>query len=573
MPVLPSSQPVLAARKNRWVGLLTFAVPTGVLFVLGWQTWQRIPIGVWHDDGAYLLIAESLANGGGLSWFGVSGTPPAAKFPPLFPGLLSLILRRGVEPESGASVFALANIGLLAISGGLFALFLRRALALSAIGAGVAAVVLWLSPRLWATAAIPLSEPLFLVALTAGLLASTRVEAAIGRSVLEEGELPAAPPSEEAGEEKSTVASLLTGLDFLVAFAAAFYTRTVGIVLGAAMVATCLVRGAYRQAFLLALGSSAIALPWMYWSSAATERIPEPLRDVLGGYGGWLLGELVRDPVAFVTTALSSGWYAWSSLTVMLVPGLPGQPLLRTMVSLVLAAIAARGLYKLSRHSLTAVFVVLIYLVTVAVWPFRSPRLLVPILPLVGLACGLAFRVRAQPPEIVGLPRTRPDGTDLWVRRGLATIGLLIATNYGVRSVTDLIAGDHLVPYQVRAEALQAAVQSIDEFTVPGSIVGAPELWSGLQIHGNRVVAPSARFLPLATDGPSWGTPKQQYQLWLAASLDYIVVEHAGGVHGEALDRLDAECPGGAVELVAVLPSGFLVRLGWDEECQERVLR
>ncbi len=85
-------------------------------------------------------------------------------------------------------------------------------------------------------------------------------------------------------------------------------------------------------------------------------------------------------------------------------------------------------------------------------------------------------------------------------------------------------------------------------------------------------MGPSAPFRPGGVEGPAWGTPADQYRLWLAAGLDHVLVEHAGAVHGQALDRMDALCPGGAVEVRASYDGGFLVRLNWDEACRSRLL-
>ena len=52
-----------------------------------------------------------------------------------------------------------------------------------------------------------------------------------------------------------------------------------------------------------------------------------------------------------------------------------------------------------------------------------------------------------------------------------------------------------------------------------------------------------------------------------------ILVEHGGLVHGEALDRVDAVCPEGTVQVLDMQPGQFLVALNWDRECQERLLR
>ena len=81
-------------------------------------------------------------------------------------------------------------------------------------------------------------------------------------------------------------------------------------------------------------------------------------------------------------------------------------------------------------------------------------------------------------------------------------------------------------------------------------------------------MAPSARFLPLAKEEPSWGTPEAQFTLWEEVGLTHVLVEHGGGVHGEALDRVDAVCPPGTVEVLEIQPGQILVALNWDETCR-----
>lgn len=55
------------------------AITALALGLLGALVWEAVPPpGVWHDDGAYLLLGESLAEGDGLHYSRVSGSPPGA---------------------------------------------------------------------------------------------------------------------------------------------------------------------------------------------------------------------------------------------------------------------------------------------------------------------------------------------------------------------------------------------------------------------------------------------------------------------------------------------------------------
>ena len=117
---------------------------------------------------------------------------------------------------------------------------------------------------------------------------------------------------------------------------------------------------------------------------------------------------------------------------------------------------------------------------------------------------------------------------------------------------------------------LARGVQAVYERVPPDAVVGAPELWAGLALHTGRRAAPSARFRP-AGDGPIWGTPSEQFAVWSAAGIEYVVLENAGLVHQEALDELDARCPG-AVQLQASWAGGMLVQLAWDDACRALVV-
>jgi hypothetical protein len=135
-----------------------------------------------------------------------------------------------------------------------------------------------------------------------------------------------------------------------------------------------------------------------------------------------------------------------------------------------------------------------------------------------------------------------------------------------------LAEGWTLEGYRVRSNALLDAVQAITEKTPTDAVVGAPELWSGIHLLTGRTVVPSARFVPLAREGPPEGTPEEQYRIWMQSGVTHILVEHGGRVHGAALDRVDELCAPGTVQLLDSRPGQFLVALAWDEECKERVL-
>lgn len=60
------------------------------------------PIGVFNDDGIYLLTAKALAEGQGYVYPHLPGTPPAIHYPPVWPLLLAAVLK--VAPAFPASI-------------------------------------------------------------------------------------------------------------------------------------------------------------------------------------------------------------------------------------------------------------------------------------------------------------------------------------------------------------------------------------------------------------------------------------------------------------------------------------
>lgn len=200
------------------------------------------------------------------------------------------------------------------------------------------------------------------------------------------------------------------------------------------------------------------------------------------------------------------------------------------------------------------------YGLVLLLWPFQDVRLMVPLIPLLFL--GMSAGIRAL------LPSEGP-----WTRARVlvALVGgawLLAASSFSALRLVDGWPGE---VYEVRSEILLRAVNAVQEKTPSEAVIGAPELWSGIHLYTGRLVSPSARFLPLSTHGPSWGEPREQYELWIEAGITHLLVEHGGEVHGGALDRMDALCAPGTVQLLDLQPGQFLVGLNWDERCR-RVL-
>lgn len=198
----------------------------------------------------------------------------------------------------------------------------------------------------------------------------------------------------------------------------------------------------------------------------------------------------------------------------------------------------------------------LAYLAMLWMWPFVDRRLVVPLHPLVVpavLAGGAVLLERLRSPA---------------VRRGVWAVGALWVGGYGVVSAGRISQGWPGAPYRLRADQLAAAVEAVEQAASPAAVVGAPEFWAGLHVHGGWSTVPSARFMPRSEEeeSPVWGLPLEQLQLWHDAGVDHVLLEQGGLIHGDALNLLEETCPG-AVRVLARMPPQILVRLEWRPEC------
>lgn len=506
------------------------------LGLLGFLLWEAVPPGVWHDDGAYLLLGRSIADGEGLRYAQVPGSLPGAKFPPLYPLVLAVLWKVAPAAVGQGSLASALNFFFVAAAGGVFVAFLRS-LKFSWQGAVATTTVLWLVPDVWRLALVPLSEPLFLLALVVALWMGAR---------LEEG------PS--AGRLAA----------FLVSLAIAYHVRTMGLVVGAAVPLALLLRGRTAWAVKTAAGGALVMGPWLMWSGRAAEAIPVPLRDTLGPYGGWLSSQASADGAGFLAGMVGRAVALAGRIGDFVVPGVEG--FAEVPVVLVVAGLAGLGAYRLSRRSWTPVLTAALLTALLWIWPFQERRLILPLMPIAGLilVSGFGAEVRALGRRVLRRESTLGLGTT-----ALAVLGLVWALWLGAAGARDLAARGHVHAFDLRVQMLARAVEAVEERVPEDGVVGAPELWAGLALHTGRPVSPSARFR-LVGEGPTWGTPQEQFELWTTAGIEYVVLESAGRIHEEALDELDARCPG-SVQLLASWGGGLLVALAWDETCRTRV--
>lgn len=532
----PSSPPASsrprpgAASSRRWRPFLALALG---LVGVGLSFWRPVPAGVWHDDGVYMVIGEALSQGDGLRYGGVPGDLPAVKFPPLYPGFLGLLWVALGSVGAVTLAAELLNLLFLAAAGGLLAWALHAGGGLRRRDALAVGALAFLSADVWRTALVPLSEPLFL-ALTSAALALW-------------------PRASRHGEVRS--ASLLA-----VVLVATVLTRMAGVAVVAGFAVALTARRTVRAAAAVTAAPLLAMAVWGTWASSKAEAIPEGLRDVLGPYGGWLARQLVGSPGAFLAGLPAHANHVVGRVLALLVPGLTGPWLWAAAVPLGAAALA--GGWVLSRRLAPLPWIAAAYLGMLLTWPYVDRRLVAPLHPWLVVAVGVGV--------LEGLGRLGASSAPMAsrLRQALGAVALVWVAAFASVTASRAARGWAAAPYQLRAGRLAAGVEVLHNTAPSTAVVGAPEFWAALHLHGGWASAPSARFTPRSEDeaAPVWGTAEEQLAMWWDVGVDHVLLEQGGQIHGAALNLLESRCPG-AVGVLARMPPQIVVRLSWDEAC------
>ena len=133
-----------------------------------------VPVGVFWDDGVYLIGAKSLATGAGYRFLHLPGAPPAVHFPPGWPAVLAVVWRLGPAFPGNVVLLKLVNPLLLAAGAALACWYGVNRLRVPPLVAAAAAVVFAAALPVMVMAGVLFSEPLFFVVLLIALALADR---------------------------------------------------------------------------------------------------------------------------------------------------------------------------------------------------------------------------------------------------------------------------------------------------------------------------------------------------------------------------------------------------------------
>ncbi len=345
-------------------GWIAPALVAALVTAAAW--WASAPylVGVFHDDGVYLLLGRAIAEGRGFHYLHLPAAPAAVHYPPLYPVFLAALWRLWPAFPDNIGLLLGANVILLAVAAlGLFT-FARRRLGWTQESAAVAAVVASISTPTLTLAGAVLSETLFLAALWPALLLA---EALLRRP----------------GLRTACACGLAVGGLMLLRTHAVALLGAVGLLL--------MVRREWRLLAAFSAVAVSVQLPWILWSASAADALAPPLRGAYGSYAGWF-AEGLRDGGAglmlrTVGRNVHEIWLLFADRVRFGLPGLAGLAALYSAAALVVA-----GMWPIvGRAPVTAVFLAA-YLVIVSLLAFAPWRYVWGIWPFVVLLAAAGAR-------------------------------------------------------------------------------------------------------------------------------------------------------------------------------------
>lgn len=249
-------RPLLSSDRN--IAILLGVAVLGVAIA----TISPYPVGVFVDDGYYVILAKALATGHGLRNLQLPGEPYATHFPPGYAVFLSLLWRLAPPFPQNVVVFKLANAGLLGVATTVGYLFAVRRLRLSARLAVPAVLLGTASIPALVLAGMVLSETLFLALFLATLLTAERaLDAPTLRGAVAVG--------------------MLCGILALI--------RAIGVVVLPVVALLLWRRAGWRHALVALAAALALLMPWQMWVLAHRGNLLPDLVGSFGSYGDWLV--------------------------------------------------------------------------------------------------------------------------------------------------------------------------------------------------------------------------------------------------------------------------------------------
>ncbi len=328
------------------------------LFVFAVALWAQTDamVGVFFDDGIYVTLAKSLAEGTGYRSIHLPDAPSAVHYPPLYPLALAVLWKLWSSFPDNVTLFKLFDSAMLAAAAWIIAAHTRR-MQLPRVAQYLAVTLGMTAFPMLTLVGVRFSEPFFLVLFAGAIAVADRDQVKVGRGV---------------------AAGVLAGLAML--------TRSIGLAAVVGIPIALWVRRQRAAAVASAVAGVAVASPWWFWVVRHADVVDARLASNYGTYtqfaaqsglGGLLAGLDFR---------------ALGPFPRLLLPSVPA--FLWVMLAALLAAAVVIGIVAVLPRVPTLGWVLLLYVGIVTLWPFTPDRFMWILLPWVGLF-GTAGALRA----------------------------------------------------------------------------------------------------------------------------------------------------------------------------------
>jgi len=415
------------------VGALVAAVALAVAFV-AIPNW---PVGVFQDDGIYVVLGKALASGEGYRYLNLPGAPYATHYPPGYPLLLALLWKLSPQFPQNVALFTFANAGFLALTAFMAFRFAHARLGLPALGAAAVAIAGSVSMPALIFGVFALSEPMFMALVIAVLLVAERA-------------------AERASWRDALIAGFAAGALAMV--------RTAGVFVVPALALVLVMRRRYVAAVSAVAAAAVFVVPWSVWVSAHGGEVAPVLLGKYGPYNTWLTDAIRAHGLPFVWDVIARNARALYGMSWVMVTGGPeSADALHVPAAVAVATLLAVGAVQLARRAPVTAWYLVAYMALVIIWPFEPTRFVWALLPLFAamLALGIAVVARSRPaPWAFGIGRVAV----------LAVAALLVA-GFGLYNVNGVREGWRDSVPRVNAARATPVVDWVRANTKPADVI------------------------------------------------------------------------------------------------------